>query len=98
MTFVVLELFKTQTKNTVDSFFLSAPNALANRLVNESEQNVGSTVHLENQPYGTVFKASTSIELYKLLNWIESKGYELHSVLPVSEANGEKYIFQKKTG
>mmetsp|Transcript_63767 Transcript_63767/g.72159 ORF Transcript_63767/g.72159 Transcript_63767/m.72159 type:complete len:102 (-) Transcript_63767:113-418(-) len=101
MTFVVLEIGNSNQKNSVDSFFLSAPDDLVNRIVNESAHNLGSKIQFENTPYGTTglrLMASTSIRLYQLLNWIEYKGYELHSVLPMSELNGEKYIFHKKTG
>mmetsp|Transcript_11203 Transcript_11203/g.12918 ORF Transcript_11203/g.12918 Transcript_11203/m.12918 type:complete len:99 (-) Transcript_11203:17-313(-) len=97
MTFAVLEIVNPLRKNAVDSFFLSASDDLANSIVNESAHNLGSKVRLENQPYGSLFKASKDIQLYKLLNWIESKEYELHSVLPVSGQNGEKYIFHKNT-
>jgi len=101
MTFAILEIITHSCSNGVTRFHLSATKELTNEII----YTIAKYSNCEESVDGTYFETKSThkgIPIRILLNWIKSKGYKLHTVLPSSGAchdnNGvnEKYIFEIK--
>ena len=104
MSIAVLQINIMETNGTVTSFMLNeSTGKLFLRLQDEAEHDgrVPNLNHCRDGLSGG--KITTRIPIDKLINWIISSGYKLHTVLPLvydgnSRRSPEKYIFEKVFG
>ena len=98
MTIAILEIY-TQRDGSASNFMVfESTGELFNRLESAAEHD--DSVTNFNYHNNSV---RTTIRIDKLINWIISSGYKLHTVLPLvydgnSLRSPEKYIFEKVFG
>jgi len=79
----------------VNGFYLSASKDLETRIINVAKHDLG----LEISKCNDSFTFYGEIQLHKILNWIKSSGYELHSTMPLvigGSISWEKYVFEEQ--
>ena len=104
MSIAVLQIGIMQTNGTVTSFMLNESTGKLFLRLQDAVEHDGSVPNLRSPSSGlSGEKITTHIPIDKLINWIISSGYKLHTVLPsVYDGNcrrsPEKYIFEKVFG
>lgn len=95
MTIAILEIY-LQGHGTATNFMVfESTGELYQRMKSAAEHDAGvSNFHYDNN------SVKTTIRIDKLVNWIVSSGYKLHTVLPsvydeYGQRSPEKYIFEK---
>ena len=77
MTFAKLIILSKHT-DQVKRSSLSASKDLESRIINAAKHDLGSVI---KKKYNCNSEASTPIPFHKLLNWIKTSGYDLHSTM-----------------
>lgn len=81
----------------VQSFWMSAPQSLKDRVVEVAKRDENLDIYLQTEDY---FMCNSKMEPHKIINWIEASGWKLEMTSSsVNSYNGftiAEYIFREK--
>ena len=103
MSIAILQIDRMDEKGTVTSFILNESTGKLFLRLQDAAEHDGRVPNLNHRNGESSEIISTRIPIDKLINWIISSGYKLHTVLPFvydgnTRRSPEKYIFEKVFG